>query len=87
MTDHEMVDCGICGRFHQSKDLDCRAFESCPECGDGYVTEMLPAHTKQCNGNPSLNIVSMDEDDGGIDWQRIEDDRLYEKGERPSQKY
>lgn len=57
-----MVDCGVCGLTHENKPhIDCRAFRTCPKCGDGY--QHIEQHTPDCNGLPSLNVA--DETTGG----------------------
>lgn len=53
-----MVDCGCCGRVHQNLAfIDCRAFRTCRNCGDGYHFRLYEAHLQQCAGYASENIV------------------------------
>jgi hypothetical protein len=43
------VDCGCCGRTHEDlPHVDCRAFETCPKCGDCYMQD--DKHFAQCDG-------------------------------------
>lgn len=59
-----MVDCGCCGRIHEDiavnsmgYPVDCRAFFTCPKCGDGYHVRNLAKHKETCTGEPSGNIT------------------------------
>lgn len=72
MTDTEMVDCGCCGRTHENLGLDCRAFRTCPKCGDGYAaiptatSDRFALHVEACTGEPSWNIVDEDEQEAAL---------------------
>jgi hypothetical protein len=67
-----MVDCGCCGRIHENlPGFDCRAFATCPKCGDAYLTlkygpfgaDHLGPHQAVCNGTPEIDYLTLEEQD------------------------